>query len=767
MGWFSKGQTGAGAAPMHSQDGSEYEAAHSNSTPTYAASEGGPQKWADHRDYKYAHGPQSLSSVAAESTASLPNQNNNPYLSSGLDANSAAGRLRQGDQLEFSRSTDQISIQSKASFSSHRSASTKPKEPRNYKQYHIPIRTADVSSPASNPGNTPTSHLMAPSLIGGDETPTGIGMALGSPGHPPGSADMPWQTGTLTTVTSGGHAQEPAANPSSVSRSMSKRWNPFSRTKSKRTKPVDNSTSRSLGSDAGISAVDLPNGAKNGDDLASGKKKGDKESDARGTGPVLRKDSSSSISRSPPKDISALPNQRDFMAPTRNPPVPPQPQFQPSKLLEVEIPTTQMERFSVMFGTILKKQPSEYQYFLQQAQQSWQPQPSPKPEQAEKPQESRKPEETQQPQPIQIPEQSRKPSKESVQTQESQVLSPLKPQLSVRRQVKLDKLKVPAAEDFRDPSIPVEIVVPVRRSTSPLPKSSPGFSLFPQDQAPTNNPPPRVSSRMRSNTSPAMVNFPTPAMYKQSKGLRKRTTSVSNPSLEEPLPADSQMTPERREKLISKFHRKESTSSEASIPKVAGQMSESPASITAPVAIAAPVQPRSILKKPSGPPPQPQPLNRTAEPKQPSSQRISPSQRVSPSQKVSPPQKVSPTQKASPSQRVAPLKHQHSKSIASIRTNADEEEVERALYEAVEISIARQISVSRQQRNIVVPLMRSASKRVPGEAAAEAAALIKPAKNKRMVETRTATPQLVHPEEEGNLGQSDYRKSSRVVLEGA
>ncbi|KAL7921190.1 hypothetical protein ACQKWADRAFT_296503 [Trichoderma austrokoningii] len=752
MGWFSKGQTGAGAT-LPSQEDSEYEAAH-NSTPKYAASEEGPQKWADHRDYKYAHGPQSLSSVAAESTASLPNQNNNPYLSSGLDANSAAGRLKQGDQLEFSRSTDQISVQSKASFSSHRSASTKPKEPRNYKQYHIPIR-AEVPSPASTSrNNTPTPHLMAPSLIGGDETPTGIGMALGSPSHAPGSADLPWQTGTLTTVTSGGHAQEPAPNPSGVSRSMSKRWNPFSRTKSKRTKPVDTLASQSLGSDSGKSVVDLANGAKNGDDFGSGKKKGEKESDTTGAGALLRKDSSGSVSKSPPRDVPALPNQREFAAPTRNPPVPPQPQVQPPKLLEVEIPTTQMERFSVMFGTILKKQPSEYQYFLQQAQQSWQTQPSEAPEQVEKPQELRKPEEPQQ------SAQSRKPSQESIKTQESQqVLSPLRPQLSVRRQVKLDKLKVPAAKTFQDRSIPIEIVVPQRRATSPLPKSSPSFTLFPQDQAPANSLPPRVSSRARSNTSPAMVNFPTPAMYKTTKGLRQRTASVSNPSQDEPLPTDSQMTPERRDKLISKFHRKESTSSEASVPRVAGQLSESPASITAPVAIPAPVQPRSILKKPSGPPPQP--LNRAAEPKPPASQRPSPAQRASPSQKTSP------TQKPSPSQRVAPAKHQHQKSTTSIRTNADDEEVERALYEAVEISIARQISVSRQQRNIVVPLMRSASKRVPGEAAAEVAALIKPEKNKRMVETRMAMPQMVHPEEEGNVAQSGYRKSSRVVLEGA
>ncbi|KAM0254997.1 hypothetical protein ACHAQJ_006225 [Trichoderma viride] len=770
MGLF-KGRTGAGAT-MHNPNFSEYELAHS-STPTYAASEEGPQKWADERDYKYAHKPQSssrsLRSVTAESTAS-PRQNHSPYLSSGLDANSAAGRLRHIDQFGFSRSTDQISLQSKTSLSSNRSASTKPWEAKSYRQYHIPIRTG-LPSPESNPRNTPTSSLMVPSLAGGDETPTGIGMALGSPSHPPGSAESPWQSQVLTTVTSGGHAPEPAPNPG-LSRSMSKRWNPFSRTKSKRSKPAENSASRAPGSDSGNA-----NGTKNGDASEGGKKKGEKESDNKGTGSAARKDSSSSVSRSPTNDIPGLPNQRDPAAPMRNPPVPPLLQPQPPKqlqsLLSVEIPTIEMERYSIMFGNILQKQQPQYQYFLQQAQlpqPSQAPPPPPQEQQTEKPQASQqlqKPEEAQQSQPPQNPKQPREPrprgpqprelqSKES-QPKEPESMEPVKPQepqerqesqesqqvlrpqqsprptLPVRRQVKLDNIKLPAAKDFRDASIHVEIVVP-QRSTSPLPKGSPSFSLFPPDQAPANNNnlPPRVSSRRRSNTSPAGVNFPTPAMFKAPAVSRKRTTSVSTPPHDEPLPADSQTTPERRERLISKFHRKESPS-EPNMPKVTEKLSESPASISAPT------QPRSILKKPTGPPPPPP--NRTAEPK------------------------TSP--KTSPQQITPPKQHQHQLSKASIRSE-NEEEVEKALYEAVEISIARQISVSRQQRRMLVPLNRSASRRVPGEAAAEAAALIKPGENKRLAETRTATPLLVHPEEEEpNHGQGGYRKSSRVVLEGA
>ncbi|RFU75217.1 hypothetical protein TARUN_7021 [Trichoderma arundinaceum] len=694
---------------MHNPNFSEYELAHS-STPSYAASEEGPQKWADDRDYKYSHKPRSSSrsvrSVTTES-ASSPSQEHSPYLSPGLDANSAAGRLRQVDQFGFSRSTDQISLESKAPLSGNRSASTKPWEARNYRQYHIPIRS-EIPSPASNPKNTPTSSLMVPSLTSGDETPTAIGMALGSPSHHPGSVESLWQTQVLTTVTSEGHAPEPNSNSNGLSRSMSKRWNPFTRTKSKRTKPADKSTeslvSRAPGADSGKS-LDLgsrANGAKN-------------------------------------EEVPGLPNQRDLAVPTRNPPVPPQFQVHHPKqlqsLLNVEIPTIEMERYSIMFGNILQKQQPQYQYFLQQAQQSQlsqESQPQPQVQHIEKSQETQKPEKVHQAQPSHKPpppphsmelEKPQEPqhSQDALQPQQTQ-----RPTLPVRRQVKLDRLKLPAAKDFQDGSIPVEIIVP-RRSTSPLPNGSPSFSLFPQNQAPVNGLPPRLSSRARSNTSPAIVNFPTPAMFKGPAETRKRTTSVSTPSHDEPLPTDAQMTPERRERLVSKFHRKESPS-EPNMPKAAEQLSESPASVPVPP------MPRSILKKPTGPPPPP-PSNR--EPV------------------------------ASSQQRAAPKQHQHQLSKASIRTDADEEEVEKALYEAVEISIARQISVSRQQRKMLVPLNRSASRKNPGEAAADVAAQINQSKNKRIAETRTATPVLIHPVKEANRGPGGYRKSSRVVLEGA
>ncbi|KAF3072331.1 hypothetical protein CFAM422_005340 [Trichoderma lentiforme] len=751
------------AATLQKQNFSQSELAHS-STPTYAASEEGPQKWAD-GDYKSSYKPASsasLRSVATEGAAS-PSQNNSPYHSSGLDANSAAGRLRQVDQFGYSRSTDQISLDSKATISVDRSASTRHLEGRAIRQYHIPY-PREISSPASISKNTPTSSSLAPPSITGGDTPTTIGMALGSPSHPPGSAEAPWnQTQVLTTVTSGGDASESNPNPNGMSRSMSKRWNPFSRTKSKRSKPADSPASRAAGTDSGKS-MDL------GSRTNLSKIGGDRESDRKGS--AARKDSSGSLSRHPVPEIPVLP--RDTAAPTREAPAPPQIQIEQPKqlqsLLSIEIPTIEMERYSIMFGNILQKQQQQYQYFLQQAQES-QPPKEPLEAQVEQTaklqevQEAPEVQEVQEVQEIQVPQRPEAPKRpapsprpqrsnskelekpeepqESQQSQDSlQSLqqppqqSP-RPSLPDRRQIKIQNLNLPAAKSYRDRSIPIEIV---RRGSSPLPESTPSESLAVPNQAPAGNPP-RGSSRRRSNTTPAaVVNFPTPAMYKVPAQQRKRTTSVSTPSNDEPplpAPSDAETTPERRERLISKFHRKESPSEQPSIPKVTDQLSESPASVSTQPQ---PPQPRSILKKPSGPPPPP-PTNRAAEP-------------IAASQEAAPPKH----------------QHQHQMSMASIRTDAGEEEVEKALYEAVEISIARQISVSRQQRKMLVPLNRSTSRRNPGEPAPDAASNIKLDKNKRLVETRTAVPVLVHPASRANApqgGGGGYRKSSRVVLEGA
>ncbi|PTB70834.1 hypothetical protein BBK36DRAFT_1175712 [Trichoderma citrinoviride] len=693
MGLF-KARTGD-ATTLPNPNFSHQEPVHSG-TPIHAESEEGPQKWPDdNRSYcESSHKPASPARSPRPSTtesALSPRQQHGPYLSPGLDATSAAGRLRQFDQSGYSRSTNHISLEP-------RIATTKPLEGRSYKQYHIPI-PREVPSPASLPKQMATSSSLAPPFPSAGDPTALIGMALGSPSHPPGSADAPWHIQTLTTVSSGGDATEPAANPNGLSRSMSKRWNPFSRTKSKRSKPADGSLSRAVDTDSKKSfdvgsRVHL---VKHADPLGS------------------HKGSSVSLLKEPVPTVHVLPEPREAAVPTREAPAPPQLQ----SLLSIEIPTVEMERYSIMFGSILQKQQPLFPQFLQQSSL---PPVQQEPQEPQEPQllapKAQYPEPPQRPAPVPKPQQSRQKESESPLEQSQ------RPSLPDRRQVKVDKLNLPALKQYRDGSVPYEIVVP-RRSTSPLPANSSSVPDSTPDQAPppaNSNLPPRVSSRARSNTTTAVANFPNPAMNKPQSQTRKRTSSVSTPSRAEPLPADAEPMPERRERLISKFHRKESLSE-----PVNHKVTQSSESLV-PAPTNTPPQPRSILKKPTAPPPPP-PSNRSAE-------HIAP-----------------------------PKQHKSKPSEASTRSEIDEEVVEKALYEAVEISIARQISVSRQQRKLLVPLDRSASRRAAGSP--DAAARINLGKNKRLIETKTVVPVLVHPDGETNFPHGGSRKSSRVVLERA
>ncbi|KAL7820917.1 hypothetical protein V8C26DRAFT_419204 [Trichoderma gracile] len=717
MGLF-KARTGDAATLPKPNFSHQQEPVHSGS-PIHAASGEGPQKWPDENrsSYKSSHklaSPARSPRPATTESALSPRQQHGPYLSPGLDATSAAGRLRQLDQSGYSRSTEHISLEPTA-------ATEKPLEGRSYKQYHVPI-PRKVPSPASPPKEMPTSVSLAPPFHGADDTTAVIGMALGSPNHPPVAADAPWHTQTLTTVTSGGDATEPAANPNGLSRSMSKRWNPFSRTKSKRSKPADGSLSR---------AQDT--GSKKSFDLGS-RVHLVKHSEVMGS----QKGSSVSLLKEPVPTVHVLADPRDAVVPTREPPPAP-PQLQ--SLMSIEIPTVEMERYSIMFGSILQKQQPLFPQVLQQ--QSSLPRP---PKESQEPQlapEAQHPEPPQRPAPVPKPQQSRPQEAESPRQRREPQGSPQKlqlfpqlrqspqepqrPSLPDRRQVKVDKLNLPAAKQYRDGSVPYEIVVP-RRSTSPTPSgSSSSVAVSGPDQAPpaNNNLPPRISSRARSNTTTAVANFPNPAMNKPQLQTRKRTSSVSTPSRAQTLPADAEPMPERRDRLISKFHRKESLSDDSN-----HKVTHSTESlVSAPTH--APPQPRSILKKPTAPPPPP-PSNRSAE-------------------------------------HIAPSKQQQHQSKPSesstIRSDADEEVVEKALYEAVEISIARQISVSRQQRRMLVPLDRSASRR--GANSPDAAAKINLGKNKRLVETKTAVPVLIHQANRTNFSHGGSRKSSRVVLESS
>ncbi|KLU82742.1 hypothetical protein MAPG_01811 [Magnaporthiopsis poae ATCC 64411] len=159
-------------------------------------------------------------------------------------------------------------------------------------------------------------------------------------------------------------------------------------------------------------------------------------------------------------------------------------------------------------------------------------------------------------------------------------------------------------------------------------------------------------------------------------------------------------------------------------------------------------------------------------------------------QMVTPPVSAAPSSTSSSS--VGGRKRSPS-AASSVRTNITKpsleiEEPDSALKAAVEISIARQISVSRQQRNLLLPLHTAPNSTRQGTGTGAGAALVRSAspndggvvaaststspvklgKNERLVESVASTPTLVElPPYTSDSQLHNYRKSSRVVLEAA
>ncbi|OAA81412.1 hypothetical protein LEL_00957 [Akanthomyces lecanii RCEF 1005] len=101
---------------------------------------------------------------------------------------------------------------------------------------------------------------------------------------------------------------------------------------------------------------------------------------------------------------------------------------------------------------------------------------------------------------------------------------------------------------------------------------------------------------------------------------------------------------------------------------------------------------------------------------------------------------------------------------------------EEALEDAAEVSIARQISISRQQRRFLEPLHERERRRARANKHIKAASQISMDDgSKRIAETKTATPTFIHPgggDQQGG-GQNEsprhhmYRRSEQVTIEGA
>lgn len=110
-------------------------------------------------------------------------------------------------------------------------------------------------------------------------------------------------------------------------------------------------------------------------------------------------------------------------------------------------------------------------------------------------------------------------------------------------------------------------------------------------------------------------------------------------------------------------------------------------------------------------------------------------------------------------------------SAPSIKTHVSQpsveiDEADSALKAAVEISIARQISISRQQRHLLRPLQTTKGGSIKGRVSPSRSP-ISLNRNEKLSETKNSTPTLVHPEEtfDSQL-QARNRKSERIVLDG-
>ncbi|KAM5348296.1 hypothetical protein ACJ41O_008120 [Fusarium nematophilum] len=364
------------------------------------------------------------------------------------------------------------------------------------------------------------------------------------------------------------------------------------------------------------------------------------------------------------------------------PPVPQMPKLD-SPLLDIEIPSIKMERYSVMFNGVLQPQGSASS-------------------------------------------------------------------LLARRQATLDRLKTISdaiAGEVQD-SRP-------RRATSPQPKASPTF-------VGAEIPKPLPSSQLlRSNTSPALFRSPVQASFHDEahphEGSRARLVQVSRIQ-------DSHQG--KKPQLVSKFSKRSAVSPLEKRNLTPSRQVSAPGPGLSPTA-------RSNHPSPFTPDTSSLVLDSPMTDDDAEIHIIKGKLQPAPSeepawQMISPPAS---TASSSPenSRKLSPPSSLASPDKITV-TKLPDPDPEEALRNAVEISIARQISVSHQQRKMLHPLKSNPSvgRRNDGSPGGPAGTYIPVGKNERLVETKTATPTVVHPRE--LLHSPDafqmHRKSERVILEG-
>ncbi|KAK7403673.1 hypothetical protein QQX98_010560 [Neonectria punicea] len=629
----------------------------------------------------------------------------------------------------------------------------------NVKAYHVPIR-GRLPSPETSPrGKSQSPHRVTmvrtatpESMVEAGETGLiAIGMALGSPTQPAAAVENTpptWRTRRAMT-TAAADFPEPVED-LQAGQQKAKKWNLF-RSRSKRSRPAEpqrSMTDNSNASSTSLTAKGQPSGSssKSPAQQDTSKKsakhkpivirsqtdpnavervesrepvpelkpiketKPAKEAKSGGLGRkvslrALRGDSRARKAAEKAEPIPSVPAMPTMLSPPSPPP--PVPQLL-GPMLDVEIPNIKMERYSVMFGGVLGTDNSSSS-------------------------------------------------------------------LLARRQATLDRLKTINDEIIENGD---EELLRPRRATSPQPKVSPAFSLFPGLPKAS---PSQPSPRGRSNTSPAMLHSPVVAKFdiepRSRKGSNPAETlkpKVFQPTATTDLQHDKKLAPTAAgsPKLVSKFSKqpKRPVASKS-------ELSSNPRPSRTPSPASLEVQAQARGRQPSPFTPDTSslildsPENSDAEEEEHEEPEIHITDKLRPTlaepkwQMVSPPASTtssSPTvtRKRSPS---SPVTSPEEITVIKSPPPPPEVDPDEALRNAVEISIARQISVSHQQRKMLHPLKSNPSLRHPADGKSPNYG-IPVGKNERLAETKTATPRLVRPEDINAFQM--HRKSSRVVLEG-
>ncbi|KAI8946909.1 hypothetical protein F4801DRAFT_582938 [Xylaria longipes] len=354
------------------------------------------------------------------------------------------------------------------------------------------------------------------------------------------------------------------------------------------------------------------------------------------------------------------------------------------------------------------------------------------------------------------------------------------PSLLSRRQANVQKLKnvedvVERVEEQREHGV-------TRRATSPPPATrSSGLALFPTSRPGQNLMPQKLSPRLRSNTSPALLPSPSRATF------NRKTPSPRRPSVVETSSLKHSRRPSHphHEKPgiavttdVSTTERESSPSPRQFSNDQSNLILDSPTDIEIEDHAAHAATPWQTWKPTNYQPP--------PEPKW---QMISPSQKT-PSTASS---YASSQRKRSPSLASSSRTH-----VTQLSEDFDDHADGKTMT-PVEISIARQISISRQQRNMLLQPLRtgnamppppppplplpsvsvspsSGSGRKQSTLSSPASRMPPPAvvpagEPGRIAETKTATPTLVHPPDlldPHNIVQlAQHRRSERIVLEDA